>query len=110
MIRGRLRTSSTVPFAMAVFPASSTFLETPRPAVKLSSRTKEGTDLGSGLIIFPDRSTTGEAMHAAIGEQRRRVGEPGGLEAAGVLPFKGSSSARLHGHKPGQKRDRHEHN
>ena len=49
-------------------------------------------------------------QHPAIGEQRRRVMEPGSLEAAGVLPLKGSSSARLHGRKPGRKRQQQEHN
>jgi hypothetical protein len=36
--------------------------------------------------------------------------EPGRLEAAGVLPFKGSSSARLDGRKPRRKRQQQEHN
>ncbi len=36
--------------------------------------------------------------------------EPGSLEAAGVFPFKGSSSARLHGRKPGRKRQQQEYN
>ena len=49
-------------------------------------------------------------QHPAIGEQRRRVVEPGSLEAAGVFPFKGSSSARLHGRKPGRKRQQQEYN
>ena len=49
-------------------------------------------------------------QHSAIGEQRRGVMEPGSVEAAGVLPFKGSSSARLHGRKPGRKRQQQEHN
>ena len=49
-------------------------------------------------------------QHRAIGEQRRRVVETRSLKAAGVLPLKGSSSARSHRCKADRKRYQQEDN
>src|SRR5947208_1105646 len=69
---------------------------------------------GGGIVEFGACESVESILspcdqHPAIGEQRRRVVEPGSLEAAGVFPFKGSSSARLHGCKPGRKGQQQEH-